>query len=114
MKDVTHENGLDTLNATIAELRAEIAALGPSLKKLMEQKIDADVDDRDHRQKSSGSDDIGRGGWASIRHGISEVGSRGGKLAGGLAEEVERHPLISAIAAFSLGFLFAKLLFRRS
>ena len=114
MKEKTHEKNPDALNASIAKLREEIAALAAGLKKLAEGKIDESSVDGEHPQEGPPNGDKCHGGWTGFRHRLDEAGARGKKVAKGLADEIERHPLIGGMAAFGLGFVIAKLLFRRS
>jgi len=107
MEEKAQENSLETINAGIAALRAEIAAL---TAEFAEWKIDTSAIDGERPQKGLGSS----GGWTSFRSRIGEVGTRGEQIAAGLAHEIERHPLIGGMAAFGLGFVIAKLLFKRS
>lgn len=114
MKEKTHEKNLDALNAGIAKSREEIAALGTGLKKLADGKIDESSVDGEHPQERPGNGDTWHGGWTGFRHRLDEAGARGKKVVKGLADEIERHPLIGAMAAFGLGFVIARMLFRRS
>lgn len=106
MKEKTHENNQDALNADIAKLREEIEALAASLKKLVEGTID--------KPGGSANSEKGNGGWTGFRHGLDQAGARGKMVAKGLADEIQRHPLLGGMAAFGLGFWIARLLFRGS
>lgn len=113
MKDKTQEQTIDTLNAGIAKSREEIEALAAGLNKLVGWKTDkAHIDGERTRGPANGNQN--NGGWTDIRYRLDEVGARGKKVAKGLADEIERHPLIGGMAAFGLGFVVAKWLFRSS
>jgi hypothetical protein len=114
MTEKTNEKNLDAMNARIAESREEIAALAAGLKELVERKTDTSSVDGSlwHDGPSNGGNRSGA--WRSFRHSLDEVSSRGGKVAKGVADEIERHPLMGGLAAFGLGFGIATLLYRRS
>ena len=114
MKEKTNENNLDALNADIAKLREEIAALAAGLQKLAEGTIDKYSIDGERPPESPANCEKRNGGWTGFWHGLDQAGARGKKVAQGLAVEIERHPLVGGIAAFSLGFWIATVLFRRS
>ena len=104
MKENTNGNSLDALNAELAKSREEIAALAADLKKLA---------DGAHPQDGPANGDQRDGGWTGFWHGLDEAGARGEKVAKGLADEIERHPLIGGMAAFGLGYVIARLIYRR-
>jgi hypothetical protein len=111
MKEKTLEQTMDTLNAGIAKSRNEIAALAAGLNKLAEWKTDkSDIDGNGSRSPVNGNKN--HAGWTDFQYRLDDVGSRGKKVAKGLADEIERHPLIGGMAAFGLGFVLAKWLFR--
>ena len=114
MKEKTRENNQDALNADIAKLREEIEALAASLKKLVEGTIDKSSVDGERPPEGSANGEKRNGGWTGFWHGLDQAGARGEQVAKGLADEIQRHPLIGGIAAFGLGFWIATLLFRRS
>lgn len=114
MKEEKNDNGLDALNECMVQLRKEIAALGPDLKKVAEQRSASNAADRKLSKKTDEQSDNGNGKWASLGHELKKAGNRGEALAEGLGEEIARHPLMSGMAAFGLGFITARLLFRRS
>lgn len=99
MNETTQKNDLDVLNASIAQLRGEIATLAAYLKLPAELIID------------KSPVDVERSGFW---HKLDEAGARGKAIANNFGEEIRRHPLIGGIAAFCLGFVIARLLFRRS
>jgi hypothetical protein len=113
MKEKTQEQTMDALNAGIAKSREEIAALAAGLNKLAEWKTDkSDIDGKGSRVPTNGNKH--NGGWEDFRYKLDDVGARGQKVARSLADEIERHPLIGGMAAFGLGFVVAKWLFRSS
>ena len=114
MKEKTHEKDLDELNAGIAKSREEIAALAATLKKLAQWKIEESSVDGKHPQEGPTNGDKCHGGWTGFRNRLDKAGARGENVVKGLADEIQRHPLIGGMAAFGLGFTIAKLLFRRS
>jgi hypothetical protein len=114
MKEKTHENNQDALNAEIAKLREEIEALAAGLKKLVEGTIYKVSVDGERPPEGSAKGEKGNGGWTGFRHGLDQAGAQGEKVARGLADEIQRHPLLGGMAAFGLGFWIATLLFRRS
>ena len=108
MKENSHDKNLDALHAGIARSREEIAVLAAELRRLADWKGDA--------QSGNGAAEQANGveGWRAVQHGLGEAGVRGKRVLSGLAEEIERHPLLGGMAAFGLGFGIASLLFRRS
>jgi hypothetical protein len=90
-----HEARVNTLKASIASSCEEMAALANRLNYVA-------VD------PANGSK------WSVVQHRIGAAGSQGKRVAKGLAEEIERHPLIGGMAAFGLGFGLASLLFKRT
>ena len=105
MKENTNGKNLDALNAGVAESREEIAALAAGFKKLT---------DSERPQEGPANGDQRHGGWTGFWHGLDEAGERGGKVVKGIADEIERHPLIGGMAAFGLGYVIARLLYRRN
>lgn len=111
MKEKTQEQTMDTLNAGIAKSREEIAALAAGLNKLAEWKTDkSDINGKSSRVPANGHN--ANGGWTDFRYKLDDVGTRGIKVAKSLADEIEHHPLIGGMAAFGLGFVIAKWLFK--
>ena len=51
--------------------------------------------------------------WTAFWGKLDHVGTRCKEVTEGLADEIERHPLLGGAAAFGLGFVVAKLLFKR-
>ena len=98
MDEKAHEKKLEALNDDITKSREEIAVLSAVLKKLMENA----------RDNSEG------GGWTGFREGLGDAGAKGEKVVKYVADNIERHPLISGLAAFGLGFGIATLLFKTS
>jgi len=114
MNEKTPERNLAALNAGIAKSCLEADALADGLQELAARQIDESSVDREHPQEGPAHGDNGHGEWAKFRHRLDAAGVRGEKVAKGLAEEIERHPLIGGLVAFGLGFAIARLLFRRS
>lgn len=102
MTEKTHDKHLDALNASMAKSRAEIATLAAELKRLA------------HHAPGNGNGDTEVGGWSNFQHKLDQAGSRGKQVAQSVADEIVRHPLLSGAAAFGLGFVLARLMFRRS
>jgi len=94
-----HEAPPSAPNAKVAKSRQELAMLASRLTLLAQTLAHAGNEDSK---------------WSAIQHRIGEAGSRGRLAAKGLAEQVERHPLIGGVAAFGLGFGLATLLFKRA
>jgi hypothetical protein len=113
MNEKAPEEKLDTLNAGIAKSREEIAALAATLNKLAEKKAGESIVDGKHPHDEPTNGDQQQSGWTGFRHRLDDAEARGESIAKGLAEEIRRHPLIGGTAAFGLGFLFARLLFKR-
>jgi hypothetical protein len=112
--DKTNGRSQDAMNARVSKTRREIAALALSLNELAEWRLsNLSVDGSDwHDGPGNGGER--HGGWASFRQRLDAARARGGKVADGVAHEIERHPLIGGLAAFGLGFGVAMLLFRKS
>jgi len=91
----THGKNLVEMNARVAQSREEITALAAGL----------------HEEPSNGGKH--HDSWAGFRHRPDTVSARGGKLAQGLADKIERHPVIGGLVAFGVGFGIATLLFKR-
>jgi hypothetical protein len=96
MEEAMQETNLGELNASIAKLRVEIAALAAELKR-----------------EVPGNGGSPESGWTAFRNRLGEASAKGGKIADGVAVEIERHPLIGGTVAFGIGFLIAMLLFKR-
>jgi len=52
----------------------------------------------------------GKMNWDDIRQKLGDAQEHGGKALKDLSAHIERHPVGSAVAAFGLGFLIARLL----
>jgi len=102
MTEKAHDKNMEALHAGIARSQAEIAELAANLKKLAR-----------HAAGNGGNGDADIGGWLGFQHKLDEASARGKQVAQGVADEIIRHPLLSGAAAFGLGFVFARLLFRR-
>lgn len=98
---------LDALKADIAGLREEIAGLAAGMKK--SSGVHAE---QSQAAASPGGTDPGQEGrhaWEDLMHKFESSKVQGEKVVRDLAAEVERHPLVSIMAAFGLGYLIAKL-----
>jgi len=113
MKEKMNEKNLDELNAGISKLREEFAVLAAGFKKPAGRKIDRSSVDEEQPQEGPVNGDQYHGGWTGFRHRLDEAGARGERVAKGLADEIERHPLMGGMAAFGLGFMIARILFKR-
>ena len=113
MKENAQQNSLDDLNADIARTRAEFAALAAGLKQLAELEKDGTTIDAELLLKMPTKRDEHRTVWAVLWRGLRQAGVQGKKLSGGIADEMERHPLLGGVAAFGLGYALARMLFRR-
>lgn len=109
-----NEKNLAAMNARIAKSREEIAALAAGLNELADWGTDTSSVDRLRWHNGPSNGGKHSGGWRSLRHSLDEARARSGKAAKGLADEIERHPLIGGLAAFGLGFGIATVLYRRS
>jgi hypothetical protein len=90
-----NEAQVNTLKESIAKSREEMAALASRLDYVA-------VDSADESK------------WSAVQRHVAAAGSRGKRVAKGLADEIERHPLIGGMAAFGLGFGLASLLHKRA
>jgi DNA repair exonuclease SbcCD ATPase subunit len=102
MAEELREQEMEKLKREIASLREELAALaagGPGRAKAGSSGAsDAAAPDQ------AGTD------WEDLRQTLDEVQERGEKALKDLSARIERHPVGSAVAAFGLGFLIARLL----
>jgi hypothetical protein len=110
MTEKTRGREFDVLMSEIANLREEIAGLAANVLKSTGSK----------REKAGGSnrtadapedlpgEDQGGSAWEELLEKFTASRSEGEKVVKGLATKVERHPLLGMVAAFSLGFIIAK------
>jgi hypothetical protein len=96
MTENSRDKQLDEMTAAIARSRDELAALTATLKRLS--------------SNGTGHDSA----WSGFQHGIEVAGSRGRKVAAGVADELERHPILGGLVAFGVGFGIATLLYKRA
>ena len=104
----------DALNAKVAESREEIAALAAGLNELAHWRLEDHGVDRLSWLDRPANPGTPHSSWKGFRRRFDDVTHRGGKVARGIAHEIERHPLLGGLAAFGLGFGIATLLFKRS
>lgn len=103
MTGKAHAGDTDLLKADIASLREAIASLAAGVKDFA-------------GKKAAGTDaeGEGHGAWTDSVHKLNSSRIQVERVVKGLAAEVERHPLWSISAAFGLGYMLAKLLYRGS
>jgi len=112
MTEKTHDKELDALKADIASLREEIAGLAAGVKK--SAGIHAEQSDAAAQHEGPTHGEEGHGAWADLLHKFDSSTIQGEKVVRDLAAEVEQHPLVSLMAAFGLGYIIAKLWYRRT
>ena len=113
MKEKTPEKSLEELNAGIAKSREGIDGLADAAKELSETGSDASSADGERPQEGPSKSERTRAAWTAFWGKLDHVGTRCKEVTEGLADEIERHPLLGGAAAFGLGFVVAKLLFKR-
>ena len=106
MDEQKREEQLEALNRGAARSQEELAALAARVERLVEWTTDNPSVVAERRPA--------RGAWRSLWHGLHEAGVEGGRLGRGVADEIERHPVLGGMAAFGLGFWVATLLFKKS
>jgi hypothetical protein len=106
MTEKTHDEELDALKADIARLREEIAGVAASMKK--SARMHAEQSHAADRQECPAHGEEGHGVWTDLFHKFDSSRIQGEKVVRYLAAEVERHPLVSVMAAFGLGYISAK------
>ena len=110
MTEKTHDKEGDALKAEIANLREEITLLAAGAKKTAgthagQAHVAAQQEGPTHGEE-------GHGVWGDLLHKLDSSRVQGEKVVRDLAAEVEQHPLVSIMAAFSLGYIIAKLWYR--
>lgn len=105
MTEKTHDKELDALKEDIASLREEIAGLAAVVKK--SAGIHAEQSHAAAHQEVPGA-------WTDLLHKFESSTTQGEKVVRDLAAEVERHPLLSIMASFGLGYLIAKLWYQEN
>lgn len=95
-----HEE-LEALKSEIDRLRKQVAELSTARE------------GKTHAQEGEGSGlhEAVRGPLEELLHKFDSSREQGEKVVKDLAEEVERHPLVSVMAAFGLGYVVAKLFY---
>jgi hypothetical protein len=115
MTENNDKKELDELKGHIARLREEIAALSIGVKKFAEIKpgdSHADGEREERKQEDPPNEGNGHDAYTDFQHMIDEVRIHGEKVITELAGEIKRHPLVGSIAAFSLGFIIARLWYK--
>jgi hypothetical protein len=113
MTEKQREKEMDALKMDIASLRDDIAALAASLRRLAEgatKKVASEGEQGTPKGEGSDSGEWWHNGWTDFQRKLEEARSGGEKAIKDLVVEIERHPLGSIAAAFSIGFIIAKLL----
>lgn len=90
-----HHDEHEALKAEIARLRERIREMSAG------------------GEHESGTGEGGAGPLEEFLHRFGTSREQGEKVVKELAEEVERHPLVSIMAAFGLGYVVAKLFYHR-
>lgn len=110
MTEKIHDKELDALKAEFARLREEIASLAAEVNKSTGNQAGQSRTET-HREPPTTSEE-GLGAWADLLRKLDLSRIQSEKIVKDLAAEVEHHPLISVVAAFSLGFILAKVLYK--
>ena len=109
MSDKIHDKELAELKADIMSLREQIASLAAGLNASAranpKSAQEEDTPARDGQDKEEES----HGVWEDLLRKFNTSRDQGEKVVKGLSSEIERHPLVSVVAAFGLGYLIAKL-----
>jgi len=112
MTDKAHDKELDALKADIASLREELAGLAAGLKKSAD--LHAEPSNAAAQPEGPIHGEEGKNILADLLHKFDASRIQGEKVFNDLAAEIKRHPLASVTAAFSLGYLIAKLWYRET
>jgi hypothetical protein len=112
-KEKTHDEQMDEMNAGIATLHEEIASIAAGLKKFTDRKNGRISVDPENPSSDASDSDAHADGRTHFRHKLNEAGARGKKITESIADEIERHPLIGGLFTFGLGYIIARLLFKR-
>ena len=110
MTEKTPEKELDALRADIASLREEIARLAAGVQR--SAVIPAEQSRAAAQQEGPNNGEEGHGVWADLAHNVNSSRIQGVKVVRDLAAEVEKHPLVSIMAVFGLGYVLAKLWYK--
>ena len=108
MTERSHDHEGETLQTEIAGLREEIAGAKKAAGNHPGQAHAA------ARAEGPAPGEEGHGAWADLAHNVNASRVQSVKVVRDLAAEVERHPLMSIMAAFGLGYLIAKLWYREN
>jgi hypothetical protein len=110
MTEKTQDKELEALKADIASLREEIAGLAAGVKR--SAGIPAEQPHAAARQEGPTNGEEGHGAWTDLAHNVNSTRIQGAKVVRDLAAEVEKHPLVSIMAVFGLGYIIAKLWYK--
>lgn len=113
MKTKPHNGSLETWTVGIAKSREDMAALAASLQGLSQWQPDAPPVVGDEAVEEADHGDGIHGKWMNFRHGVDVASTQSIKVARRLSDEIDRHPMVSGVAAFGIGFGIATLLFKR-
>jgi ElaB/YqjD/DUF883 family membrane-anchored ribosome-binding protein len=100
MTEKKQHEGLEALKGEIQRLREQVAELSAERAEGAPGKGEGDS----HPDKTMGP-------LEELLHKFDSSREQGEKAVKDLAEEVERHPLVSVMAAFGLGYVVAKLFY---
>ncbi len=117
MTEETRDKELDALKTDIARLREEIASLASGVKKFAGAKAAGAQGEEGleaSEEEGSAQGGQGLGVFADLWHKFDSSRIHGEKVVKGLADEVERYPLVSVMAAFGLGYIIAKLWYQEN
>jgi len=112
MQDKLPDKEVAALKADVARLREELAALAAGLKPSADERS-AGVKDEGANEAAHGNghdkEEESYGAWEDLLRKLNSSKAQGEKVVRGLSSEIERHPLVSVMAAFGLGYIIAKL-----
>lgn len=112
MTDRTHDKELDALKADIASLREELAGLAAGMKK--SAGLHAEPSNAAAQPEGPLHGGEGQSILEDLLHKFDASRVQGEKVVNDLAAEVKRHPLVSIMAAFGLGYIIAKIWYREN
>ena len=112
MAEKTFDKELDSLKADIENLREEIAGLTAGMKEAAG--IHSEQSQETTRQEGPTHNEDGHGVWKDLLYKLNSSRLQGKKVVKDLAAEVEKHPLVSIMTAFSLGYIIAKLWYQEN
>ena len=114
MTEETYDKELDALKTDIARLREEIASLAVGVKKFAGAKAAGAQGEEELEAAEEEGGEQSFGVFADLWHKFDSSRIHGEKVVKGLADEVERYPLVSVMAAFGLGYIIAKLWYQEN